>query len=380
MARNLVTSEGLINAYSFPASDGNAGETFKTDGAGAVTWVKDSTSDLYTGEVSNLGITYASNTFTITSAGGTALSATNYGTVVLPSKTPGLLKQITISADQSFIDDGAASTIINNYFGMGIGVTAASAFKMPFYIYAVINDAETAVSFMVSRVPSKTTSPITANIGKTGSASAVSNVQSTFFALGDPTITDYDENPCLAIGSFTMKLTAVEPNPDWTVQTLTNADGIGMFNEETEFSMNPETFGAPANSFFLGGTTQPTWTANYTYNYFISLRGMVKLRIYIGSSPAADGVGAATLFWTLPYATVSGITHGNANLVTETTPVAGTSAINLNISSANASMGYVNTTTSTTSAGNDVHAVDFTAANFVSFGSSTEYKMNDTDV
>src|SRR5690606_14645121 len=125
------------------------------------------------------------------------------------------------------------------------------------------NDTSTAVSFMISRTPGMLTSPNSSNIGKTGSA--VADNSFSFFALGNPTVTDYDSNPCVMIGSFRMRLTT--SGGDWTVQTLSNSDGIGRFQQGTLFTLPFGVLGAAANTHFLdNGGTAPVWnSANVGY-------------------------------------------------------------------------------------------------------------------
>ena len=71
-----------------------------------------------TNSVTNLGITYSGSTFSVTSANGSALSAGNPGTVIINSgATAGLVSAISVTANQTFIDDTGASTIVGNTFG-----------------------------------------------------------------------------------------------------------------------------------------------------------------------------------------------------------------------------------------------------------------------
>ena len=248
--------------------------------------------------VVNLGITYSAGTFTVTSATGVALSAANPGYVTLQSKTSGLVKTITVTADQSFIDDVGASTIIGNLFGLTTGV--AVTVDMPFFIYAVLNDAQTAVSFMISRIPSATQSPAVGNIGKTGSA--VADTQGSFFALGNPTVADYDANPCLLVGSMRMRMSAAD---DWTVQALLGQDGIGQFQQGKQFSFPRGQFGAAASKVFLnnGGTAPDDAGGGYTY--FIKSDGTCTLYLGFNTIETA-GVGAVNLRLALPYACLNG--------------------------------------------------------------------------
>lgn len=254
--------------------------------------------------VVNLGITYSAGTFTVTSATGVALSAANPGYVTLQSKTSGLVKTITVTADQSFIDDAGASTIIGNLFGLTTGVAVTT--DMPFFIYAVLDDTETQVSFMISRIPGVTNSPAAAKIGKTGSA--VADTQGGFFALGNPTVADYESNPCLLVGSMRMRMSAAD---DWTVQSLLSRDGIGQFQQGKQFFVPRGQFGAAASKHFKNnGGTAPD-DADGVFDYFIEAQNN---RIFFQLAyPSIDtgGVGAVTAQAALPYNRFEGATCGS---------------------------------------------------------------------
>ena len=84
----------------------------------------------------NLGITLSAGTFSITAANGSALSSTNRGYISLRSTlTPGTIVTIPVTANQTFIDDSGASTIIGNLFGLPTGVAYQE--DIPFAIYAI---------------------------------------------------------------------------------------------------------------------------------------------------------------------------------------------------------------------------------------------------
>ncbi len=138
--------------------------------------------------VSNIGITYSSSTLSITAADGSALSSTNIGYVTLQSKTAGRLKTVAVTANQTFVDSTGSSTIVGNLFGLTTGIAATNA--IPFFIYAVLDDTEAVITFMVSRYPNTRISPVAANIGKSGSA--IADTQGSFFAMANVTVADYE--------------------------------------------------------------------------------------------------------------------------------------------------------------------------------------------
>lgn len=257
-------------------------------------------SSIPTNSVTNLGITYSSSTFSVTSADGTALSAGNPGTVIINSAaTPGLVVAVSVTANQTFIDDSGASTIVGNTFGFGAAETMASN-DVPFYLYAVIDDARSAVAFGISRMPAMLVAPSSAVIGKTGSAVATTN--GSLFLLGNPTVADYEQNPCIMIGSFNMKLTSAG---DWTVTALDNYVGIGRFQERRSFDLGTAVFGAAAGSYFRSnGGTAPIWTTQ-AYSYCIMPHDAM-MKVYVQLTGASTGgAGAVAALLVLPLGTVN---------------------------------------------------------------------------
>jgi len=256
--------------------------------------------------VSNLGITYSGSTFSITAADGSALSSSNPAFVTLSSKTAGILKTITVTANQSFIDATGASTISGNLFGLTAGVAATNA--IPFFIYAVLNDAETAIAFMVSRYPNTRVSPIAANIGQSGSA--IADTQGSFFSLTSITATDYDSNPCICIGSFRMTMSA---GNDWTVTALDVSDGIGCFQENRAFTWGTGLWGAAAGSFFYNnGGTAPTFT-DIGIGYYVDRMNQFQTSVKLVNCNGA-GVGAVSLQLALPFS-INADACGSSRLV-----------------------------------------------------------------
>lgn len=256
---------------------------------------------------SNLGITYSASTFSITAADGSALSATNPAYVVLQSNAnPGRNIKVAVTANQTFIDDTGASTIVGNLFGYGVADVAASN-DVPFFIYSVLNDAENAISFMISRTPGMALSPIAANIGKTGSALA--DVSFGFFALSNPTVIDYDTNSCLTIGSFRMRLTTA--GGDWTVQAFAKTDGIGNYQANILFTFPVNVMGASASTHWQphGGTACVFTTQDYHYS--LDITGRVNI-YYGGLTPVlVDGAGAVNARLSCPFSINQLILNGN---------------------------------------------------------------------
>ena len=245
---------------------------------------------------SNLGISYAGGTFTINPADGTALSATNRAFIRVRSKgTRNTFVTIPIIANSTF-DDLASGTsdITGNLFGTT--TTVAWNLDMPFFIYAVLNDAENAIAFMISRFSFVT---ISANIiGKP--SSAIADAQGDWWALDDSiTVGDYDANPCVLVGSFQMRKSGAD---DWTVQALAITDGIGLYQEQTAFQWPAGHNGAVAGSYFSqegGGGTMPIWTTEATF-YQVLRNGMCNM-FWSGNVCTAAGIGAANLLIHPPF-------------------------------------------------------------------------------
>lgn len=246
----------------------------------------------------NFGVSYNGGTgvFTIHGSDGTSLSATNPGYVTFSSKsTPGQLITIPVTANQSFIDDVGASEIIGNLFGLTTGIAFNT--DMPFFIYAVCNDAEDAVAFGISRIPHRNISSAAANIGTPSSATA--DIQGSIFLFEDVTIADYDSNPCIVMGGIRMQMSAAD---DWTVQALTVDDGIGEFYDQYAFYSVEGQFGAVANSYFsssAGGDTIPTFN-NDGIIYWINKDGMAEI-LFGAPTCGANGVGAGNLRLHVPF-------------------------------------------------------------------------------
>lgn len=238
----------------------------------------------------NLGITYAAGTLTVCSASQAALSATNPGYITLQSKTAGKLISVAVTANQDFIDDVGASQIIGNLFGMPTGVAYAS--DIPFYLYAILKEDESAVAFAISRVPNITSSPAVAKLGRPSDATA--DTQGSMFIFEDITLADYDLNPVLLIGSFRMQMSVAD---DWTVSALNfSFDGIGRYQESNTFVVLPGTFGASANTHIkANGGTAPVFTSA-THRYYIYPDGAVWHEIYLTGDGGTDGAGAVAAY------------------------------------------------------------------------------------
>lgn len=253
------------------------------------------------GSFSNLGISYNAGTgvFSVLAANGSDLSAANPAYVMLPGKaTPGTLKRYTITANQSFIDDNGASEIIGNLFGYTTGV--AVSVTPPFFIYAVCNDNEDTIQFMLSRIPNRKTSPVSGDIGTP--ASAIADNQWSFWSFDSVTTTLYDGNPCCVVGSIRMNMSASD---DWTVQTINTVDGMatgaGAFQTNTVFNIPKGQFGSAASTMTIAnGGTSPAFVTSEG-QYHIDLSGFCYYEFLLNGDNGTDGAGAVDAKIILPF-------------------------------------------------------------------------------
>lgn len=272
---------------------------FEVDSNG---WVSLNSSHANSPGFSNLGFQYDGGTGVFTIRGADAdLSSDNYATVTLRSVLDDdHLVTIKVEANQSFIDDVGASEIIGNVFGLTSG--AASPQVHLFTVYAVLNDAEDTIQFMISRLPNEFKSPAVANIGAPDDA--VANIATAFWSLDNIDETLYDENPCLPVGSITMSMSSSD---DWTISGWFpsggggNDLGIGNFGDGKAYVLSLGQFGAAAGKYFQdNGGTAPGFNG-FNYNYYVDTnRQMVQVEFDSGANNVA-GVGAFTARLVLPY-------------------------------------------------------------------------------
>lgn len=244
----------------------------------------------------NLGITYDGGTGVFTIRGAEAdLSTSNpgYVTLFLDSGFANY-RRFRITSNFSFQDANGTSDIIGNLFGLTSG--RAHANTIPFFIYAVINDAEDTIQFAISRAPNTRLSPSVANSGSPASATA--DIMGAFFYLNSVTLGDYDGNSCVNLGGFQMTMDASD---DWTVNALTVSDGFGKYFEATGFTMSPGHYGADAGNYFAAnGGTAPIFNFADTIYKINAQRNLFELYFAFLNCTTA-GVGAVLLTMAVPY-------------------------------------------------------------------------------
>lgn len=285
------------------ASIGTAGQALVSNGAGSLP----SYQNVGVGSSSswnNLGISYSSPTFTINDSQGSDLSSSNPGYITLPSKAnPGQLVTIPITANETFDDASGTSDIIGNLFGFTTSV--AITVDVPFFIYAVVNDDEDDIQFMISRIPGIAISPPAADIGAPDDA--VADQQNDFWSLSNINETLYDQNPCICIGGFRMRM---DGSDDWTVQALSNGDakgpldGIGSYFTGFPFEIPLGQFGADSGTLCLpnGGTCAVFSTVKQNSYTFLSKNSpYIHIGIDLDNDGGTDGAGGVSAEIVLPF-------------------------------------------------------------------------------
>ena len=245
----------------------------------------------------NIGFKYSSPTFTICGSDGRDLNEYNPGYLSIPSKTNnGLLKNIKITRNYSFTD-GSSGDISGNLFGVYTGAVTANVL---FGVYAVLNDDEDDIEFMLGRIPNTHFSPAASKIGAPDDA--VANLQSDFWCFNNIDETLYDENPCLAVGTVTM---IKDGSDDWTMgvywpDSNGSDSGVGFWGNGRAFFLGTQQFGAASQSHFRSnGGSAPTGGGSYTYtiNYF----NQTVIVYYTSNAFTASGTGAVEAQLVLPY-------------------------------------------------------------------------------
>lgn len=264
-------------------------------------WVSLNSSHSQTLGFSNLGFEIDTGVFSVRGADAD-LSSTNFGTVTLFSKAnSGQVVTVKVTANQSFQDGNATSEITGNLFGLTTGV--ASTQNILFTVYAVLNDDEDNVQFMLCRLPGLTVSPVVANIGAPDDA--VADIQSAFWSLDNIDETLYDENPCVGIGTILMMKDASD---DWTVSAVSSASGLGdsgigpgSSGVNKGLVMPAGQFGAASGKRFTdNGGTAPGFNG-FFYNYILDAENLLCSIDFQSGNNNVTGVGAVTAELALPF-------------------------------------------------------------------------------
>ena len=324
-------NQALDNLAAVAVNTSITSDTDITDdlGTGTKTWREIFAATITAGAttpgwMNNLGLDYdtiVADTLVISDSGGVVLSGTNRGYVTVPSTTAGQLVVLEVSAGGSFIDDGGASDLTN--LGWGITETAHLAEDRPFFLYVVnransdINGADGNSAFFISANPCLRTTPAAANdIGDT-SAIPVNDTQDVILIMDAVTVANYVSLPCQLIGAFRMQWSTT--TDDWTVQALSNRDGLGSSALDATFStvwtMPVNQMGAiqqagPKDTYLIvaGGdntTDVPVWATTSYGDYTYTLKANGDVHIIFSTTNegnCTNGDVAGQLKLSLPYA------------------------------------------------------------------------------
>lgn len=252
-----------------------------------------------TNNYTNLGLDYTSPTLKVTSQDKTALSASNKAYVRINSKSNrGEVLTIPVTADVSMQDSAGTGDMNLNTFGTTSLVAWGDT--LPLFLYAVLNDAETLVTFALSRVPHLVASPAVAKMAKQGSA--VATTQGSMFVMDSSVaVGDYDSNPVVCLGAVNATKDAADA---WKIGSFDNFTGLGNFAEAGFYVFPTTQMGADvaANSGLsssVGGDTIPQFSSNGRV-YQIHKTGMC-LHLWGWNNITVAGVGTGNLRLHLPY-------------------------------------------------------------------------------
>ncbi len=273
-------------------------------------------SDIY-----NLGITYAANTLTVTDSQGNALSATNPGSVTVPSTTAGQTKVLRVTSGGSFTTDQT----LNWEWGITAGANWAN--DRPFFLYVVnkgnldFDGVDGSSMFFISDIWNLSTTPAAAKCGDID-AVAGTDAQGSILIMDSVTEANYASLPCKLIGAFRMQYATATHK--WTVQTLSNKDGIGeqALNATfaTEWILPVGQMGAESGKHFTtaDGATALTFDALNSIKYTLDKNGMIEIivNLYHVSANGADGTN---LKIALPYTPVNSLLwYGQGTIIINT--------------------------------------------------------------
>jgi hypothetical protein len=215
---------------------------------------------------------------------------------------PGRILTFKITSNATFLDHASGSSqIAGNTFGVSLASGAYSN-DVPFFLYAVINSAqtspsaETTLTFMISRMPNVMTTLGSAKISPLGGTAA--STQGGFFALGAITASNYANSSALSLGCFRMQATS--SIGDWTVSSLSSVDGIGRFFENYQFAVPTGAFGAASGSVFYSNSGTAPVFSTPTFVYWVDKNGTFTGQTALNNCSTA-GVGSNFLQLACPY-------------------------------------------------------------------------------
>lgn len=312
-ARTVRIIGGVIGTsytLTLPTGAGSANQSMVTSGSGTLLFEN----RMAPGDVYNLGLSLSAGVLSITDMGGTALSTTNKGKIIMQSTTAGQTVALDVTGTFSINDDSHASSDFTNFGG---GLTEAVDWQddRPIFVYAINransnftgSDGDSVIALSLS--PFHKTSPSAANsIGDTG-AIPVTDAEGSVIIMADVTVANYTSLPMQLIGILRVRWLA--STADYTFQALAQYDGLGpaqLFKGSSRtFTMAIGQNGAVTNTYMTlnGGTSPPAFSTN-SYQYKIDIyNNLVHCFIFFNGDGGTDGVGAVTAYIVLPYTTTS---------------------------------------------------------------------------
>lgn len=257
----------------------------------------------------NLGLDYTSGRLSVVQADGSALTSSAYGRVRTPVKgSLGLEQIIQVNKPYKLDDDAHATTHDmegwHPFWDAGDNWSA----PRPYFVYLIIHDTPTSEpAFGISQCPNYFTAPAASAINVSGTINSNTQESMMLFEISDgaggwttPTISNYDENPCVCLGSVRAAVTDTS-NDDQTFETLLDTDGLGRFQEGVEFLAPNGTVGTYPGFFAVdpGSGGNITWN-NGGCTYMIKRDGQVFVMSEWNTVTAAS-TNTSTLIMSLPY-------------------------------------------------------------------------------
>jgi hypothetical protein len=225
----------------------------------------------------NLGMSLSGGVLTLHSGSGAPLSATNYATVYLPSRS-NVGREIRYVLTSNFTLN--ESDLTNNRFNTQSGVAWNE--DIAFFVYITGNTTDSGASVIMGVSPNKIQTPVAANIGVPAAANA--NGTDRMFLWSGTAVT-HASCPLVCIGSFRARKNA---SNQWTIQALDNQDGVGRFQTGRTFNMALGQFFA--GTYFTSGGF-PTFTTQ-SMNYKITKNGFCRLSFSLVGDGGGAGSGA----------------------------------------------------------------------------------------
>lgn len=237
----------------------------------------------------NIGVSVSTSVVTITSADGTALSATNPGFIAMPSNA---------NAGQMVVHKITANVTITAADMDGMlwgGTTGVGTGTVPCYIGYCADTSDANGRFFVSMVPHKKLSAsAVGGIGEPGTT--FTGRVSDIFLDSTGTRANYVDVKCC---TFLGMRASRNSSDEWSFVALGGAEGVGSYYPSTFVFATGQRGAATGTYMAANGGTAPVWTTA-AVNYRINKDGMVTCSFYMNGDGGADGAGAVDTWMALP--------------------------------------------------------------------------------